>query len=523
MQQRSVVTGTAGIGKTFFALYAARTYFDRGEFVVLYYNTRVWAFSKKSPTELQRKSGEYLQLDADLRLIKGKQPNGNEFWYKVLEEEMFDFHECLRQWRRCGSALIIRDPGDERREIYTVSAGQTEFFAVLRKTLLEESAYIRSADLWRGEELLYALKLGLIWPDVRSLDADYVMEGFRRYGGSARSALVFANKLRQKQISKDNIEMEPLPNSTVKSIQILAEQQVIGQEEMTKAKSLLFHHTPVDDTYRIHFASFYMGEQLMENVIQHGSKALSTVVAALSIEENHQDAYGSLFEQEVHKRLSQYAFITKNITLLGCHPPSLKKGIIRAKAKVSLEFSRASIVSFPGHSLEIIGLEATEEPMDIYFHPITTDFPTYDSFLLCPASTFFCAEGDDNNNKKKEIEASSLLVGLQMTVTANGHSGDKPSHTMYAVHLKNAIQDMKKSMGKSHPRLKILDEVVTIFISPTESCRKMEFMPILTNDKNELTKSMENISGITPQYSAIFEATMIEQLLLRDNDPYACY
>ena len=94
---------------------------------------------------------------------------------------------------------------------------------------------------------------------------------------------------------------------------------------------------------------------------------------------------------------------------------------------------------------------------------------------------------------------------------------------MYAVHLKNAIQEMKKSMGKSHPGLKILDEVVTIFISPKDSCRKMEFMPILTNDKNELTKSMENISGITPQYSAIFEATMIEQLLLRDNDPYACY
>ena len=397
-QQRSVFTGTAGIGKTFFALYAARTYFDRGEFVVLYYNTRVWAFSKKSPTELQRKSGEYLQLDADLRLIKGKQPNCNEFWYKVLEEEMVDFHECLRQWRRCGSALIIRDPGDEKtlkplsslgREIYTVSAEQTEFFAVLRKTQVEESAYIRSADLWRGEEFLYALKLGLIWPDVRSLDADYVMEGFRRYGGSARSALAFANKLRQKQISKDNIKMEPLPGSTVKSIQIIAEQQVIGQEEMTKAKSLLFHHTPVDDTYRVHFASFYMGEQLMKHVIQHGSKALSTVVAALSIEENHQDAYESLFEQEVHKRLNQDASITKNITLLGCHPPSLKKGIIRAKEKVSFEFSRASIVSFPGHSLDIIGLEATEEPMDIYFHPITSDFQPMTLFFSVLLRPFF--------------------------------------------------------------------------------------------------------------------------------------
>ena len=76
---------------------------------------------------------------------------------------------------------------------------------------------------------------------------------------------------------------------------------------------------------------------------------------------------------------------------------------------------------------------------------------------------------------------------------------------------------MKESIGRSHPELMILNEVVTIFLSPTESCRKMKYMPVLTKEGKELTQCIENVEGIAPQYSAIFEAKMIADLMVRDS------
>ncbi|KAG7366052.1 hypothetical protein IV203_028722 [Nitzschia inconspicua] len=523
-QQRAVVTGTAGIGKTFFALYAARVYFRRGEFVVLYHRNRAWAFSNKDPKEFLIRRG----AAPIMSLKKLKRPNGQDFWYQEIKEGEPEFLRILSEWENCGCAFFIRDPGEEKallpldslgRELYTVSSGQEDFLAILRKSRTPVEKYLRTGALWDGEEFLYGVKLGLLWSDSHELDLDYIMEGYRRYGGSARSALRFAEKLRDEKIGKEDIQKQPLEATTIEAIAKIAEQQVMGQTEMTKAKSLLFHRTPVGNSFRIHFSSPYLGHLLMKRVRLEGSKALTTVIAALSVGGGYQDAFGTLYEEEVHKKLYQEASVSKQAILLGCHKPSKKrmKGKIIAKDRVSLELARISILSFPGNSLDVVRLE-DYDPLETYFHPLTSNFPTHDSFIMCQASTFFSATEKDITKKEKSkieksIATSIVLVGLQMTVSGSDKLGDKPSHTVYGSHLANSLKAIKTCIEASGLKVNIFEDVVTIFLSPAESCCKMKYMPVLTAGGKELEQSIVNMEGIAPQYYAICEAKMIENLM----------
>ena len=174
-QQRTVVTGSAGIGKTFFALYAARAFFEGGEFVVLYYKNAVWAFSKKSPAELLKGVGEDVKqmLSEGLGLKKAPQPDGNDFWFARLTDKAHGFQQCLNEWGESGLAIFIRDPGEDKsplelmdtrgRELYTVSVGQETFLATIReKNMVVEAIYQRIAELWSVDEYTYAEALGLI-------------------------------------------------------------------------------------------------------------------------------------------------------------------------------------------------------------------------------------------------------------------------------------------------------------------------------------------------------------------------
>lgn len=54
----------------------------------------------------------------------------------------------------------------------------------------------------------------------------------------------------------------------------IAELQTMGLEEATKSKAMLFHRSPVGNSFTIHFSS-----QLLKEVKAHGSKALNDVKA----------------------------------------------------------------------------------------------------------------------------------------------------------------------------------------------------------------------------------------------------
>ena len=92
------------------------------------------------------------------------------------------------------------------------------------------------------------------------------MEGYRRYGGSARFVLEFAETLKMAGTAKGDILDAPIPDETIQAIAKIAEYQAMGQEEATKTKALLFHRSPLAAGYRIHFASPYLGQLLMKEV-----------------------------------------------------------------------------------------------------------------------------------------------------------------------------------------------------------------------------------------------------------------
>ena len=530
IQQMTIVTGTAGIGKTMFSLYAARHYYQRGEFVVLYYEDTIWAFTKTNPGKLA-KNPDARQLDPNLLLGPYEQPSGGTVWCGQTEKGEPAFDEKLRQWKRSGCAIIVRDPGGEKklgllksngRELYTVSSGQEDFFSMAGKSGIPDAVNQRTAKLWGGLDLMYAVKLGLLFSDSpNTLDLDYVMEGYRRFGGCARAVVAFAKILKKEGTAREKIQDAPLPSKTTTAIAKIADLQAMGQEEASETKAVLFHRSPVHTGYTVHFASQYLGERLMKAVKSHNCKALSLVVGALSVTTGHQDAYGVLYEEEMHKQIyvAQSDAVNKMVRLLGCHKASQKrvKHII-AKEEVSLKFSRETVVYFPGHSLENVRLESNDDILDTYFHPLTSNFPTHDSFILCPASDFFEVANSSLKKSERQVNEAMLaekvvLVGLQMTVSGSDYAKDKPSHTMRGSHLTDHLKAITKILAESHPQVQILPDAVTIFLSPTESCRIMQFMDVLTTTNTVLSSAIPNFHGMAPQYCVTFEVPLITQLM----------
>ena len=527
IQTIAVITGTASIGKTMFALYAARYYFQKGELVVLYHANKFWAFTKTDPTKLAIDPEEQ---DLDLHLILQQDTNAApSFWYTTGGDQSLSL--ALETLKRSGCAVMIRDSGGATkmdllesagRELYIVSSGQEEILGMIRKTGIPDTINQRHMELWSGEEFKYAVKLGLLSTGASSqLDLDYIMEGYRRYGGSVRMVVTFAKSLQQSRTPKENISKVALPDDTAAGITKIAEMQFSGQEEATKTRAVLFHRSPVGTGYKVHFASHYLGQYLMNQVQASNMKALRSVVGALSITTGHQDAYGVLYEEEVHKRLFAMPSFAANITvtLLGCH--GLSQEVVKhriAKSEMSLDFARASVVHFPGKSLGNIYLECEDNLFGTYFHPLTPNFPTHDSFVICKASDFFEAYPQSRPKDREAMEAtltsSVVVVGLQMTVTGSNNAIDKPSHSVQGAQLKNHLKDMKYILGRSHPGIQVLDDLVTIFISPTESCRKMDYMPVLTTTESKLQTAIPNFAGMAPQYYAVLQVPIIADLLL---------
>ena len=148
------------------------------------------------------------------------------------------------------------------------------------------------------------------------------------------------------------------------------------------------------------------------------------------------------------------------------------------KKTPTVNFARTSVLYFPGKSLQnarignltlgnITG-QSTDLP-SVYFHPLTSNFPTHDSFVVCKASDWFEANSqsteEDQLETNKKLANRYVLVGLQLTVSGSDNGEDKPSHTVVGQHLANHLKGFRKIVERKWPNVTVLDDVVTVFIS----------------------------------------------------------
>jgi len=96
---------------------------------------------------------------------------------------------------------------------------------------------------------------------------------------------------------------------------------------------------------------------------------------------------------------------------------------------------------------------------------------------------------------------------------------DKPSHTVVGQNLVDHLLAFKNIVQKRQPKIKVLDDIVTVFVSPSESCRKMNFMPVLTKDKKKpLETAIQSFAGTAVQYSTVYEVSYIKELMSSNDE-----
>ncbi|KAL3905230.1 MAG: hypothetical protein SGILL_009759 [Bacillariaceae sp.] len=399
------------------------------------------------------------------------------------------------------------------------------------------------------------------------------MEGNRRYGGSARNALGFAfacalrfsEQQKKMETVNDDVMMEggtgddddsdeaspaesnTEPNARAGSkpphfqgenshraeisisqdkfealnddqmfknaILFVTQQKILGMEE-AKAKAIVYHREPVDDgkNVQVGFASSYIARKIVDGCNLSNNAELKRLVAALGAAGQTQSPYGILYEIEMHKQLSGGG-LRMEAFLLGCHEASRKHVTnVQAKQSASLDFKAVLPCNFPGYSLENFCIESDADVEKMYIQPIATNFPTHDSFVLTKASAFF----EPLPGKKVCLDGLLVLVGLQITVSGSGDSKDKPSHIVRAQNLTNHLKAIKVALQKRDPSIRLMDDVVTVFISPTESCRKMQFMEVTTQTGGACKQRIPNFGGMAPQYYVVKEDPFIAKTIKHD-------
>ena len=60
-------------------------------------------------------------------------------------------------------------------------------------------------------------------------------------------------------------------------------------------------------------------------------------------------------------------------------------------------------------------------------------------------------------------------------------------------------------------------EVVTVFVSPTETCREVDFMPVLSKDGKNLKNAIVGFPGTAVQYYTLYEVGYIAELVKSKN------
>jgi len=153
-----------------------------------------------------------------------------------------------------------------------------------------------------------------------------------------------------------------------------------------------------------------------------------------------------------------------------------------------------------------------EDPTSKYILPFCTNFPSHDSFVISKASLFY--EAKPNLSKDKLDKADVLLdyhvlAGFQMTVSGSGKFQDKPSHTLRGIHFTDHVDGLQ---GKG---VNLLRDVITVFISPTETARKANVMPVLRKEGSKaLQGSVQGVDeGAVPQYVATVEHAYLKDLI----------
>lgn len=118
------ITGTAGIGKTMFALYFARRLFDQDNFVLLYYGQQFWAFTKNE-LATRRPFNEFLGKEIEA--------NGTKIYYTSGTDA--ETGAALNGMLGRPYFITIRDCGKSEmgRVVYVASSGQETFISLLEK------------------------------------------------------------------------------------------------------------------------------------------------------------------------------------------------------------------------------------------------------------------------------------------------------------------------------------------------------------------------------------------------------
>ena len=93
---------------------------------------------------------------------------------------------------------------------------------------------------------------------------------------------------------------------------------------------------------------------------------------------------------------------------------------------------------------------------------------------------------------------------------------DKPSHIVGAQNLTDHLTAIKVVLRKRDPDIRLMDDVVTVFISPTESCRKMQFMEVTTQTGGAYKQRIPNFGGMAPQYYVVKEDPFVAKAIKHD-------
>jgi hypothetical protein len=116
------------------------------------------------------------------------------------------------------------------------------------------------------------------------------------------------------------------------------------------------------------------------------------------------------------------------------------------------------------------------------------------------ASVFF----DRTPGENSFHDDAWVLVGLQMTVSGSSEARDKPSHFVRGGDFRDHLKTIQGAVLVVDSSVKIID-TVTVFISPTESCRKMKFMDVTTKEGSPLSNAIPLFTGMAPQYYVVQE------------------
>jgi hypothetical protein len=340
-------------------------------------------------------------------------------------------------------------------------------------------------------------------------------------GGTARLVIKFIGYAADRLASQtfDSVEnslqvVKELPDEQDLSdaIDAITEKKSIQGQAYVKAKALVYHRVPNHDMTEgaIVIATDYIRRKLFTGHVTRSKEELGKLITALQATGTHQSPYGDLYESDSHRKLLNMRDPLV-LEYLGCHKPNGDGSLLKPRQRVTLNLNALATNIVLGRSLQNCG-DLGDDPTSKYILPFCTNFPSLDSFVISKASVFY--ERKPKLPKKKLNTAETLLdchvlVGFQMTVSGSGKFADKPSHTLRGTHFTDHVEGLKSKVSN------LLKDVITVFITPSETSRKISVMPVLRQEGNQaLQGSVQKVGeGAVPQYVATVEHEYLQGLI----------